>query len=166
MLITDKLPNPAHKKLAQWQREGKNLTVITQNIDGLHQAAGSEGVLELHGTIHKNHCLRCGKFFDAGHIKQSEGIPKCECGGTIKPDVVLYGENLDGGVVSAAIRAIRRADLLIIGGTSLTVYPAAGFIDDFRGDHLVLINREPTPRDDAADLVFRENIGRLFESLK
>ena len=165
ILITDAKPNPAHEKLAQWEAEGRLQAVITQNIDGLHQKAGSKKVYELHGSIHRNYCTRCGKFYTAEEIAQTTGVPRCECGGVIKPDVVLYGESLDEGVMRAAISALSTADLLIIGGTSLSVYPAAGLVDVYTGNRLVLVNKTPTPRDDRADLVVREPIGRLFAQL-
>ncbi len=165
ILITDAEPNPAHLKLAQWEKEGKLLAVITQNIDGLHQKAGSKKVYELHGSIHRNFCTRCRKFYTAEQIAQMQGVPKCTCGGIIKPDVVLYEESLDDGVMRASMNALRRADMLIIGGTSLSVYPAAGLIDLYPGNRLVLINKTPTPRDDRADLIVREPIGQLFSQL-
>lgn len=165
ILITDAKPNPAHEKLAQWEAEGRLQAVITQNIDGLHQKAGSKKVYELHGSIHRNYCTRCGKFYTAEEIAQTTGVPRCECGGVIKPDVVLYGESLDEGIMRAAISALSTADLLIIGGTSLSVYPAAGLVDVYTGNRLVLVNKTPTPRDDRADLVVREPIGRLFAQL-
>ena len=165
MLISGAKPNAAHLKLAQWEREGKLLAVVTQNIDGLHQAAGSKRVFELHGSVLRNTCMRCGRKFDADYIRNSEGIPKCPCGGTIKPDVVLYGESLDSDCISGALNAIARADLLIIGGTSLSVYPAAGLIDDYTGSRLVLVNKTETPRDARADLILREPIGKLFAEL-
>lgn len=165
ILITDAKPNPAHEKLAQWETEGRLQAVITQNIDGLHQKAGSKKVYELHGSIHRNYCTRCGKFYTAEEIAQTTGVPRCECSGVIKPDVVLYGESLDEGVMRAAISALSTADLLIIGGTSLSVYPAAGLVDVYTGNRLVLVNKTPTPRDDRADLVVREPIGRLFAQL-
>ena len=141
-------------------------TVVTQNIDGLHQMAGSKNVLELHGSIHRNYCMRCGKFFDAAYVKNSEGAPKCdECGGLIKPDVVLYEEGLDENVISKTIHYISQADVLIIGGTSLVVYPAAGLIDYFKGSHLILINKSATQRDSQADLVINDKIGEVFGQL-
>lgn len=158
-------PNAAHIKLAELEAKGKLLAVVTQNIDGLHFAAGSKKVYELHGSIHRNYCLRCGKFYPAEYIAESEGVPHCACGGLIKPDVVLYGEPLDGGTIEGAIGAIEEADLLIVAGTSLTVYPAAGFVDLFRGEHLVLINRTSTPLDAKCELVIRENIGEVFSKL-
>lgn len=165
ILITDALPNPAHVKLAQWEREGKLLAVVTQNIDGLHQKAGSKRVYELHGSIHRNFCTRCGQFYSAQQLASMEGVPRCGCGGIIKPDVVLYGEGLDEGVMRASMEALSRADMLIIGGTSLSVYPAAGLIDLYRGHRLVLINKTPTPRDDRADLILRDPIGKVFSEL-
>ena len=165
MLVTDAKPNPAHLKLAQWEREGKLLGVVTQNIDGLHFAAGSKRVFELHGSILRNYCMDCGKFYDATYIQETMGIPKCSCGGTIKPDVVLYGESLDNDCIRGALRAIANADLLIIGGTSLSVYPAAGLIDDYRGDRLVLVNKSETPHDARADLIIRDPIGEVFAQL-
>lgn len=165
MLISGAKPNPAHIKLAQWEREGKLLAVVTQNIDGLHQAAGSKKVFELHGSTLRNYCMRCGKFFDADFIKHSTGVPKCDCGGTIKPDVVLYGESLDYDCITGAVSAIERADLLIIGGTSLSVYPAAGLIDEYRGHRLVLVNKSATPKDSRADLILRDPIGQVFAQL-
>lgn len=165
ILITDADPNPAQETLARWEQEGKLLAVITQNIDGLHQKAGSKRVYELHGSIHRNFCLKCGKFYDAEALQKMDGVPKCECGGTIKPDVVLYGESLDQGVMQASLRALEKADLLIIGGTSLSVYPAAGLIDVYRGSRLVLVNKTATGRDDLADLIVREPIGKVFAQL-
>ncbi len=165
MLPLDKKPNKAHFKLAEWEREGKLLAVVTQNIDGLHQAAGSKNVFELHGSIHRNYCLSCGKFFSAEQIKNGTGIPRCSCGGIIKPDVVLYGEMLDNQTVQGAVRAISEADLLIVAGTSLTVYPAAGFVDYFRGERLVLINRDETPLDGRCDLVLRGKVGEILSEM-
>ena len=165
MLVSGAKPNPAHLKLAQWEREGKLSAVVTQNIDGLHQAAGSEKVYELHGSVLRNRCMRCGKHYDVDFIRRSEGVPKCACGGAIKPDVVLYGEALDGDCISGALAAIESADLLIIGGTSLSVYPAAGLIDVYRGRHVVLVNKSATPRDDRADLILRAPIGQVFAQL-
>ena len=162
MLCLDKKPNKAHLKLAELERAGKLTAVVTQNIDGLHQAAGSKKVYELHGSVLRNYCMKCGKFYSAEYIKNSNGIPKCECGGVIKPDVVLYEEGLDDSTVTGALRAIQTADTLIIAGTSLTVYPAAGFISYFNGDNIVLINRDETPFDSKADLVFHENVGELL----
>lgn len=166
MMALDAKPNKAHIKLAQWEKEGKCRAVVTQNIDGLHQMAGSVNVQELHGSIHRNYCRKCGKFFDAHYVKNSRGIPKCDaCGGLIKPDVVLYEEGLDDQTVTNAIRAIREADVLIIGGTSLAVYPAAGMIDYFRGSHLILVNKSATARDTQADLVISDSIGEVFGQL-
>ena len=165
MLYLDAQPNAAHKKLAQWEREGKLKAVLTQNIDGLHQKAGSRNVLELHGSVLRNYCERCHKFYDAQYMLNSEGIPRCSCGGMIKPDVVLYEEGLDSDILNRAVRAIAEADVLIIGGTSLAVYPAAGLIDYYRGHKLILVNRTPTPRDAEADLVVQGSIGEIFAQL-
>lgn len=166
MMALDAKPNKAHEKLAQWEREGKCKAVVTQNIDGLHQMAGSQKVYELHGSIHRNYCTKCHKFFDAAYVKNSEGCPVCdECGGLIKPDVVLYEEGLDNETVSNAIYAIRHADVMIIGGTSLAVYPAAGMIDYFKGSHLILINKSETARDSQADLVINDSIGEVLGQL-
>ncbi|MBQ8080619.1 MAG: NAD-dependent protein deacylase [Clostridia bacterium] len=165
MLCPDAQPNAAHRRLAEWEKCGKLSAVVTQNIDGLHQKAGSRHVCELHGSVLRNHCLRCGKFYSVETILRSEGVPRCDCGGIIKPDVVLYEESLDEAVMEDALTAIRTSDLLIIGGTSLTVYPAAGFIHYFQGDHLVLINRDPTPQDRHADLLIRDPIGRTLEEI-
>ena len=163
MLALDAKPNAAHKKLAQWEQEGKLKAVVTQNIDGLHQAAGSKMVYELHGSVHRNYCQKCGAFYDARYMLESKGIPKCEkCGGIIKPDVVLYEEGLDDATMRGAIRAISHADVLIIGGTSLTVYPAAGLIDYYNGNKLVLINKSVTPMDSRADLVISGKIGEVL----
>ena len=165
MLCLDKKPNKAHLNLAELERAGKLTAVVTQNIDGLHQAAGSKKVYELHGSVLRNYCMKCGKFYSAEYIKNSNGIPKCECGGVIKPDVVLYEEGLDDSTVTGALRAIQTADTLIIAGTSLTVYPAAGFISYFNGDNIVLINRDETPFDSKADLVFHEKVGELLDKI-
>lgn len=165
MLCLDAQPNAAHLKLAEWERKGKLKAIITQNIDGLHQAAGSKTVLELHGSVHRNYCEDCGKFYDAEYILHSEGIPACSCGGSVKPDVVLYEEGLNQQTLEDAVRYISEADVLIIGGTSLAVYPAAGLIDYYRGNKLVLINKTPTPRDRMADLVVQGSIGEIFDSL-
>ena len=162
MMFLDAKPNAAHKKLAELEEAGKLTAVITQNIDGLHQAAGSKNVLELHGSIHRNYCQSCRKFYDAAYVKESDGIPKCSCGGTIKPDVVLYEEGLDSDVISKSIKAISEADMLIIGGTSLVVYPAAGFIDYFRGKHLVVINKSATAREVGAELSISAPIGEIM----
>lgn len=165
MICPDAKPNAAHKKLALMEEQGKLSAVVTQNIDGLHQMAGSRKVYELHGSVHRNYCQRCGAFYDAQYILNSEGIPRCSCGGIIKPDVVLYEEGLDNQVIQGAVRAISQADMLIIGGTSLSVYPAAGLIDYFDGKYLVVINRDPTPRDRNADLLIRENIGEVLSGI-
>ncbi len=165
MLYLDAEPNAAHKKLAQWEEEGKLKAVITQNIDGLHQKAGSKTVLELHGSVLRNYCENCHTFYGVESIKKSEGIPKCDCGGVIKPDVVLYEEGLDNRTLSDAVNFIRNADILIIGGTSLAVYPAAGLIDYYQGNKLVLVNKTPTPRDSIADLVIQGSIGEIFSQL-
>lgn len=162
MMFLDAKPNPAHLKLAQLEGVGKLSAVVTQNIDGLHQAAGSQNVLELHGSIHRNYCQRCGNFYDAAYVKNSEGIPKCSCGGVVKPDVVLYEEGLDSAVIQKSIQAISRADTLIIGGTSLVVYPAASFIDYFQGKHLVVINKSATAREVGAELTIAAPIGEVL----
>jgi len=162
MICLTAKPNAAHEKLAQWEKEGKLKAVITQNIDGLHQQAGSRKVLELHGSVHRNYCERCGKFYGVEEILNTDGIPVCECGGGIKPDVVLYEEGLNQQVLTEAIHYIREADVLIVGGTSLAVYPAAGLIDYYRGNKLVLINRTATPKDGMADLVINGSIGEIF----
>lgn len=148
--------------LAKLEQEGKLKTVITQNIDGLHQAAGSKEVLELHGSVHRNYCTRCGQFYGLDYVMKSEGVPKCSCGGIIKPDVVLYEEGLDNRILQKAVRAIHNADMLMIGGTSLVVYPAAGLIDYYQGKRLVLINKDKTARDSMADLVINEKIGEVL----
>ncbi len=166
MLFLDAQPNAAHKKLAQLEQQGKLKAVITQNIDGLHQAAGSKTVLELHGSVLRNYCESCRKFHDAPYILNSQDIPKCQaCGGSVKPDVVLYEEGLDQKTINAAVRFIRETQVLIIGGTSLAVYPAAGLIDYFQGDKLVVINKAPTPRDSYADLLIQAPIGEVFAQL-
>ena len=165
MLAPDAQPNDAHRKLAQWEQEGKLKAVITQNIDGLHQAAGSKNVLELHGSVHRNHCQRCGKFYPLDTLLHGDGVPKCTCGGTIKPDVVLYEESLDQDVLNAAVHFISQADMLIIGGTSLNVWPAAGLINYYRGHKLVLINKSPVARDLTADLVITDPIGQTLSCL-
>lgn len=163
MLFPDAKPNKAHLALAKLEEWGKLKAVITQNIDGLHQAAGSREVLELHGSVLRNYCSRCGKFYDLSYVMAAKGIPHCEaCGGVVKPDVVLYEEGLDNDVLNKSIEYIRRADMLIIGGTSLTVYPAAGLIDYYRGHKLVLINKSATPKDSIADLVIAEPIGETL----
>ena len=158
-------PNPAHYKLAQWEQEGRLTAVVTQNIDGLHQAAGSRRVLELHGSVHRNYCQRCGKFHSLDFILSTEGVPRCACGGVVKPDVVLYEEGLDQTILESAVKAIARADLLIIGGTSLNVYPAAGLIRYYQGDTVVLLNRSPVSRDLAADLVITDPIGQVLSQV-
>ena len=158
-------PNITHSVLAKWEREGKLSAVVTQNIDGLHQKAGSKNVYELHGSVLRNYCTRCGKFHSAEFIKNSVGVPKCTCGGTVKPDVVLYEESLDQRTIEASVNAIANADLLIVAGTSLTVYPAAGLINYYRGNRLVLINRDATAYDHYADLVFHESLGSVFSQL-
>ncbi len=165
MLCLDAKPNAAHLKLAQWERQGKLKAVITQNIDGLHQAAGSKRVLELHGSVLRNYCEACGKFYDANDILHAEGVPRCSCGGRIKPDVVLYEEGLDTQALQAAVSYIANADVLIVGGTSLVVYPAAGLIDYYRGHKLVLVNKTATARDGVADLVVQGSIGEIFGKL-
>mgnify|MGYP001132450787 FL=1 len=165
MLCLDAKPNAAHLKLAQWEREGKLRAVVTQNIDGLHQAAGSQKVYELHGSVLRNFCESCHKFYDVRYIADSEGVPKCTCGGDIKPDVVLYEEGLDQNTLTGAIRAISEADVLIVGGTSLAVYPAAGLLDYYNGNKLVLVNKTPTARDGIADLVVQGSIGEIFSQL-
>lgn len=158
-------PNITHRVLARWEKEGKLSAVITQNIDGLHQKAGSQKVQELHGSVLRNYCMRCGKFHGAEFVRDAQGVPKCACGGTVKPDVVLYGENLDSRVLDESVEAICGADLLIVAGTSLTVYPAAGLIRWYEGSRLVLINRDPTPYDHQADLVFHDSLGEIFSQL-
>ncbi len=165
MIYLDALPNTTHKKLAEWEREGKLEGIVTQNIDGLHQLAGNEKVFELHGSIHRNYCTKCHKFFSVDEILHSEGVPHCECGGIIKPDVVLYEEGLDDTVIRGAVRALENADLLIVGGTSLSVYPAAGMLQYFKGDTLALINKSPTPYDAKADILIQKGLGEVFEQL-
>ncbi len=166
MMILDAKPNPAHYKLAELEKAGRLTAVVTQNIDGLHQAAGSRTVYELHGSIHRNYCMDCGRFYDAQYVKQSSGIPRCECGGIIKPDVVLYEEGLDPKTIQGAVEAIASADTLIIGGTSLVVYPAAGFIDYFSGKHLVVINKSETAKTVRAELSIAAPIGEIFSRIK
>lgn len=165
MLAPAARPNRAHLALARLEEQGKLNGVITQNIDGLHQLAGSKKVFELHGSVHRNYCMRCGKFHSMEEILHSEGVPRCECGGIIKPDVVLYEEGLDQQTIQGAVQAIREADMLIIGGTSLTVYPAAGLIDYYRGHKLVLINKTATGREGRADLVINGSIGEALEGV-
>lgn len=164
MLFPGAQPNPAHEALARLEKMGVLSAVITQNIDGLHQAAGSQNVIELHGSVLRNHCMRCGKFYSLDDLLKTQGVPRCDCGGVIKPDVVLYEEALPYGAIEGAVEAIARADLLIIGGTSLSVYPAAGFVSDYRG-RLVIINRSPTPMDHRADLLIDQPIGRTFQAV-
>ena len=167
MLCLDKGPNAAHKKLAEMEQKGKLKAVVTQNIDGLHQMAGSRTVLELHGSVHRNYCQKCGKSYDAFYMLNYEGdIPKCECGGVIKPDVVLYEEGLDQNTIQESVYYISHADVLIIGGTSLAVYPAAGLIDYFKGSHLVVINKSATPRDKYADLLIQDSIGAVLGAIQ
>ena len=158
-------PNITHKVLARWEQEGKLSAVVTQNIDGLHQKAGSKRVYELHGSVLRNYCVRCGKFHSAEFVRDSDGVPKCTCGGTVKPDVVLYEEGLDQDTIEKSVMAIAQADLLIVAGTSLTVYPAAGLIRYYPGKRLVLINRDATPYDSYANLVFHESLGKIFQQL-
>lgn len=158
-------PNITHNKLAQWEREGHLSAVITQNIDGLHQKAGSRRVYELHGSVLRNYCIRCGKFHDAQFVKDAPGIPRCACGGIVKPDVVLYEESLDSHTLEKSVEALESADLLIVAGTSLTVYPAAGLIRYYRGNRLVLINRDETPYDGYANLVLHRSLGDVFAKL-
>ena len=167
MLCDTAKPNAAHLKLAELEKAGKLKAVITQNIDNLHQMAGSKNVLELHGSVYRNSCMKCCTSYDFAYMKAAEGVPKCEkCGGIIKPDVVLYEESLDNGTITRAVQAIAEAEVLIIGGTSLAVYPAASLIDDFSGKHLVVINRDATPRDRMADLVINEPIGQVFSQIR
>ena len=158
-------PNITHKVLAKWEEQGKLSAVVTQNIDGLHQKAGSKKVYELHGSVLRNYCVRCGKFHIAEFVRDAEGVPKCSCGGTVKPDVVLYEEGLDQDTIEKSVGAIRTADLLIVAGTSLTVYPAAGLINYYQGNRLVLINRDVTPYDHQADLVIHDSLGTVFSQL-
>lgn len=166
MMFLDAKPNKAHLKLAELEKAGKLKAVITQNIDGLHQMAGSTNVLELHGSIHRNYCRQCGKFYDSRYVKEAEGIPRCTCGGIVKPDVVLYEEGLDNAIIQKSIQAIANADMLIIGGTSLVVYPAAGFVDYFKGKYLVVLNKSTTSRDAYANLCIQEPIGEVLGKLK
>ncbi len=166
MLYENVKPNAAHVYLAELERAGKLKAVVTQNIDGLHQAAGSKNVFELHGSVLRNYCMRCGKFYPVSFIKHCDGIPRCGCGGVVKPDVVLYEEGLNGQTLDGALRAIAAADALIIGGTSLAVYPAAGLIDYFKGKHLVVVNKSQTPADARAELVINDSISQVFSELK
>jgi len=165
MLYLDAEPNAVHDGLARLEKAGKLDAVVTQNVDGLHQKAGSKRVLELHGSVHRNYCMECGKIYDALFVKQSQGVPLCGCGGCVRPDVVLYEEGLDDAVVRQAVEAVRNARVLIVGGTSLVVYPAAGFVDYFKGEQLVIINRTPTGRDHQADLLISEDIAQIFEEI-
>lgn len=165
MLAVDAKPNAAHRKLAEWEQAGKLAAVVTQNIDGLHQAAGSRRVYELHGSVHRNYCERCGTFYGLDHILSTEGIPRCVCGGAVKPDVVLYEEGLDQQTIEDSVQAIRNADLLIIGGTSLNVWPAAGLINYYRGNRLVLINKSAVGRDLDAGLVITDPIGEVLSQI-
>ena len=165
LVVKGARPNAAHLKLAQWEREGKLRAVITQNIDGLHQAAGSREVLELHGSTLRCYCARCRKPYPVSFVNDGEGVPRCDCGGIVRPDVVLYEEALDQDILQRSVMHIRAADMLIIGGTSLAVYPAAGLINYYRGHKLVLVNRGVTPRDSEADLIVRGNIGEIFSQL-
>lgn len=165
MMALEAKPNAAHRKLAMLEQTGKLTAIVTQNIDGLHQAAGSTCVYELHGSIHRNYCVKCGKFYNAEYVKNRASVPLCECGGIIKPDVVLYEEGLDPSTMEGAVCAIAEADTLIIGGTSLAVYPAAGFIDSFRGRHLVVINKSETLKKTGADLVVNAPIGEVMEKI-
>lgn len=165
MLPLEHEPNITHKVLAKWEAEGRLSAVVTQNIDGLHQKAGSKTVYELHGSVLRNYCTRCRKFHSAEFVKHTPGVPKCACGGIVKPDVVLYEEGLDQDTIEMSAMAIQRADLLIVAGTSLTVYPAAGLINYYQGKHMVLINRDKTPYDRYADLVFHESLGNIFSQL-
>lgn len=158
-------PNAAHLKLAELERAGILAAVVTQNIDGLHTKAGSKTVYELHGSTLRNHCMKCGKIYDADYVFGSEGVPKCSCGGVIKPDVVLYQEALDEDTVDGAIRAIKDAETLIVAGTSLTVYPAASFIRYFKGNDLIIINRDPTPQDGSFDLVIHDSVGKVLSKI-
>lgn len=165
MMPLDARPNITHKILARWEQEGRLLAVVTQNIDGLHQKAGSRRVYELHGSILRNYCTRCGKFYPAEFVKNCDGIPRCDCGGIVKPDVVLYEEGLNEKTVEGALQAIAQADLLLVAGTSLTVYPAAGFLRYYRGNRLVLINRDSTPYDDRANLTIHGSLGKVLSEL-
>ena len=166
MIVKDAVPNITHRVLAALEQMGKLSAVVTQNIDGLHQAAGSRAVFELHGSIHRNFCMDCGRFYGLEAMENSTGIPRCSCGGIIKPDVVLYEEGLDQDVLSGAVSAIASADLLVVGGTSLSVYPAAGLIRYFKGDALVLINKTATGYDSMADVVYNESLGEMFREVE
>ena len=166
LLCPNAKPNKAHQWLARLEETGRLTGIVTQNIDGLHQAAGSRRVFELHGSVHRNYCMDCGKFFPMETILHSTGIPRCECGGVIKPDVVLYEEGLDDATVRGALRVLSQADVLIVAGTSLTVYPAAGFLDAFSGRHLILINRDPTPADSRAEIVIHDKVGEVLDGIR
>lgn len=165
MIYLDAKPNKAHLVLAELERQQKLKAVVTQNIDGLHQLAGSKTVLELHGSIHRNYCMKCRKFYEVGAVVNCQGVPRCACGGIIKPDVVLYEESLDGDVIEKSVEFIANADVLIIGGTSLGVYPASGLVNYYRGNKLVLINKSPTPMDQRANLIINDSIGKVLGSL-
>lgn len=165
MLYLEALPNKTHQVLAELEKNGKLKAVVTQNIDGLHQKAGSSNVMELHGSVHRNYCTKCHAFYSAGYIQKTKGVPVCQCGGIIKPDVVLYEEGLDQKIIEKAIACIRNADVLIIGGTSLTVYPAAGLVDYYKGNKLVLVNKSVTSMDKRADLLIQDNLGKVFARL-
>lgn len=165
MIVTNAKPNAAHYALAELEKRGKLKAVITQNIDGLHQLAGTKTIYELHGTTLKNHCQKCGKFFGVETVVNSQGIPTCDCGGVIKPDVVLYGEHLPVSAVSGTLQALKNADVLIVAGTSLTVQPAAGFLNFYHGKHLILINRDETPYDDRADVIIRQKVGEVLNKV-
>lgn len=166
MLYPDAKPNAAHLCLANWERAGKLAAVVTQNIDGLHQAAGSRRVLEMHGSVHRNRCMDCGRFYTLEDILHTDGIPRCSCGGIIKPDVVLYEESLDERVMQEAVKSLADADMVIVGGTSLAVYPAAGLLRYYRGSRLVLINKSKTPYDDEADLVIHDSLGSVLPGVE
>lgn len=166
MLPLEAEPNIIHKTLARWEREGRLTAVVTQNIDGLHQKAGSKNVFELHGSVYRNYCMKCGKKFGPEIVRDSPDVPRCDCGGMVRSDVVLYEEQLDENCISGAVRAIAQADVLIVGGTSLTVYPAAGLIQYYGGSKLALINRDETPMDSRADLVLHESLGSVFAALE
>lgn len=165
MIFSDAMPNVTHEKLAQLEAEGRLKAVVTQNIDGLHQKAGSRKVLELHGSVHRNYCMRCSRFYDLKAIMEMKGVPSCECGGVIKPDVVLYEEGLNEEVMGEAVQYITKADMLIIGGTSLSVYPAAGLVRYYKGDRLVLINKSATPYDRYANLLLQNSLGEVFSQV-
>ena len=166
MIFLDAKPNAAHLKMAELEKAGKCLGVVTQNIDGLHTMAGSKTVYELHGTIHRNYCMKCGREYSLEYIVDSEGVPRCECGGMVKPDVVLYEEGLDGATMNGAVRMINKADCLVITGTSLVVYPAAGLVNYFEGKYLVVINKTQTPRDSMADLCIYDSVGKVLSQIE